>query len=364
MPLTTMDEILAQARVSPGTVAQAIKARINDANNPMPPRGQTPLKDTELARMNQWLDANTPAAPAPCTNLPPPADLNALTGPEYLPCTPNKFLQARNSTGGKYQVAPSRDAADYRCFNFPNPFAATEHALAWAPIIDDDEIIHHWLLFGADAPVATDSYGCQLAVTNTLVAGWAPGGSNAVTPGDVSVKLNFPHYVLQVHYSNKTGTTRADASGVAFCTGGARQNVAGPVTLGTNTISVPPQSTATATGLCNGSGAPSLSLDGSPITIMSTSPHMHKAGRAFRTEHVGFPDLSNIPTWDFDVQLHYAVEPRRVVRPNELLRTTCTYQNTTATRIIYGPSTDQEMCYDFVLAYPYDKVRKKCGPTL
>ena len=366
MPLTTMDEILAQARVSPGTVAQAIKRRINDANNPMPPRGQTPLKDTELTRMNQWLDANTPAGPAPCTNLPPPADLNALTGPEYLPCTPNKFIQARNSTGGKYQVAPSTSSADYRCFNFTNPFAADEHAHAWAPIIDDDEIIHHWLLFGATAPArSTSGIGCQLAVENTLVAGWAPGGSNAVSPGDVSVKLSFPYYILQVHYSNKTGSTRPDGSGVAFCTGGARQNVAGPVTLGTNTISVPPQSTVTATGLCNGSGAPSLALDNStPITIMSTSPHMHKAGKSFRTEHVGFAHLSDIPAWDFDVQLHYAVNPRRVVRPGELLRTSCTYQNTGTTTIGYGPSTDQEMCYDFVLAYPYDKVRKKCGPQL
>ncbi len=366
MPLTTMDEILAQARNTPGqTVAQVIKARINHATNPMPPPGQTPLTDAEKARLNGWVDAQTPAGPAPCTNLPPPADLNALTGPEYLPCTPNKFLQANNGSGGQYRVAPSTSSADYRCFNFPNPFGANEHAHAWAPIIDDDKIIHHWLLFGADAPVATDSYGCQLAVTNTLVAGWAPGGSNAVIPGDVSVKLSFPYYVLQVHYSNREGTTRPDASGVAFCTGGARQNVAGPVTLGTNSISVPPQSTATAVGLCNAGSAPSLALDNStPITITSTSPHMHKAGTAFRTEHVGFADLSNIPTWDFDVQLHYPVNPRRVVRPGELLRTTCTYRNTTSARIPYGPATEQEMCYDFVLAYPYDKVRKKCGPTL
>lgn len=367
MPITTLDEILAQARNTPGmTVAQAIKARINHSTNPMPPVGQTPLKDTEKARLNQWLDASTPAGPAPCTNLPPPGDLNALTGPEYLPCTPNKFIQAKSSTGGKFQVPSSTNLADYRCFSIQNPFSSTEHAHAWAPIIDDDAIVHHWLLFGANAPARSASgIGCQLAVENTLVAGWAPGGSNAVAPSDVSVKLSFPYYILQVHYANQTGATRADSSGVAFCTGGARQNVAGPVTLGTNSISIPPGATASSVGLCNGNGAPSLALDNStPITIMSTSPHMHKTGKSFRTEHVGFADLSNIPQWDFDVQLHYQTNPRRVVRPGELLRTTCTFQNATSRTIGYGPGTDQEMCYDFILAYPYDKVRTKCGPQL
>jgi hypothetical protein len=368
MPLTTMDDIL-RAAVTPGsTVAQRMKVRINDVNNPMPPKGQTPLKDAELATLNRWLDSNTPAGTVPCTNLPPPGDLDALTGPEYLPCTPNKSLVATGSgPGGKFNVPSSSNLADYRCFSFQAPFGANEQSHAWAPIIDDDQIIHHWLLFGASGPArAASGIGCQLAVENAMVAGWAPGGANGVNPPDVSQKLTYPWYILQVHYANQTGQTRPDGSGVAFCTGAARQNVAGIVTLGTNSISIPPGATAaTATGLCNGSGAPSLAIDGStPITIVSTSPHMHMLGTKFRTEHVGFGDLSNIQDWNFDVQIHYPTNPRRTIRPGELLRTTCTFRNPGSRTIGFGPGTDQEMCYDFVLAYPYDKVRTKCGPSL
>ncbi|HMJ16306.1 MAG TPA: hypothetical protein VK524_33060, partial [Polyangiaceae bacterium] len=345
MPLTTLDEILAQARNTPSrSVREMIKARINDVNNPMPPKGQTPLKDLEHARLNQWLDTSTPAGTAPCTNLPPPGGLNSLTGPEYLPCTPTKHFKANGSaTGGKYAVASSSSTANYQCFSFQSPFAANEHATAFAPVIDEDRILHHWLLFGAQGPAGSGALGCQLATANPLVAGWAPGGSNAVNDPDVSLKLSFPWYILQIHYVNNTGSTLPDGSGVSFCTGAPRQNVAGMVTLGTTNISIAPFSTGTATGLCNGSGGPSLATDNStPMTVVSTSPHMHLTGKSFRTEHFGFNDLSNIPDWNFDVQIHYPVLPRRVVRPGETLRTTCTYTNPNSTRLTFGPETTRE----------------------
>jgi hypothetical protein len=103
-----------------------------------------------------------------------------------------------------------------------------------------------------------------------------------------------------------------------------------------------------------------------PITIVSALPHMHIIGSSFRTEHLGHADLTNLPpgSWDFDTQKTYVLNPRRVVQPGEILRTTCTYANPGTTPVVFGAATTDEMCYNFVTAYPYAKAKQKCGPPI
>jgi hypothetical protein len=52
------------------------------------------------------------------------------------------------------------------------------------------------------------------------------------------------------------------------------------------------------------------------------------------------------------------------VQPGEVLRTTCWYSNPTATAIGFGPKTTDEMCYDFVIGYPYASTVERCGDGL
>ena len=54
--------------------------------------------------------------------------------------------------------------------------------------------------------------------------------------------------------------------------------------------------------------------------------------------------------FSFDSQVTYDVSA--VVNPGDSLFTTCSDDNTTAGAIGFGPSTTQEMCYDFLYAYP------------
>jgi hypothetical protein len=241
-------------------------------------------------------------------------------------------------------------------------------------IIDDDRVIHHWILFGTDNESSwpyggiTSGYPCMAATANTHVTGWAPGGENTVLPSDVGLELDYKRFILQVHYNNTAHNGAADASGVAFCTAprSSRQNIAGIVTLDTTTINIGGRVTnATETGTCN-----NLSEDGTALTMIGTSPHMHLLGTGFRTTHrrgtQALPDLSYIPngTWSFEQQRHYALNPRVEVRANDVLQTTCTYSNPGSAPIGFGPGTGQEMCYDFVTVYPYDKAVKKCGPSI
>jgi len=368
MPLTTYADLLKPAPSNPSVpMWQMMQWRVNHPTSPMPPIGQTPLTDSQQARLNQYFTQQALPGTQNCTNLVPPGDSNALTGPEYLPCTPNvRFTAHASGSTNKYTV-PTSYTNTYSCFTFRNPFPSGQHATAWAPIIDNDAIVHHWILFGmdsgtdgqvvrADACYAASAYG-------TMVAAWGPGGPNTVLDNDVSLGLGYPFYTLQIHHSNTTNATQTDASGVAFCAGSPRQNVAGIITLGSTEIDIPP-------GAVDVKGAESvcdnLSIDSTPITIISSLPHMHRLGRGFRTEHWGYNDLSYLPMgeWNFDAQRAYYQRPRRVVQPNQGLRTTCWFSNPTTRAVGFGPATTDEMCYDFLIGYPFEKAVNRCGPTL
>lgn len=365
MPLTTYADLL---KPSPSNrsvpVWQMLHWRVNHPASPMPPTGQMPLTDSQKARLNQYVAQQAPAGTQTCTDLVPPGDLNSLAGPEYLRCTPDVRFTAHAANSTNEYTVPSSYSNTYSCFTFKNPFPAGRHATAWAPVIDNAAIVHHWVLFGLDSGidgrVSMNQECYDAAGFGTTVAAWGPGGPNSVLDSDVSLGLDYAFYTLQVHYANTTNATQTDATGVAFCTGAPRQNVAGLITLGSTEVHVPAgaRDANGAEGICD-----NLSIDGTPITIVSTSPHMHLLGRGFRTEHWGNADLSYLPIgeWNFDVQRTYLHRPRRVVHPNQVLRTTCWYSNPTNQAVGFGPATTDEMCYDFVIGYPYDRAVTRCG---
>ena len=80
---------------------------------------------------------------------------------------------------------------------------------------------------------------------------------------------------------------------------------------------------------------------------------MHKTGTHMLTvinrASGGQETLVDQP-FSFDSQVTYDVAA--VINPGDSLFTTCSYNNTTAATIGFGPSTTQEMCYDFLYAYP------------
>jgi hypothetical protein len=290
-------------------------------------------------------------------------------GPQFLPCTPSHIITAHGpgSTTTKYPVPdPTNDS--YVCFNFKSPFAAGEQATAFAPIIDDSRVIHHWILYGSATSVGDGAIQANCVAPSASavhVTGWAPGGQNAVLDPDVGLKLDYPYFQLQIHYNNQRYADGADASGVAICsTTTPRTNEAGIVTLGPGFFSIPAKANDyPVTASCTGG----LATDGkTPITIIGTSPHMHLLGTGFTTTHMrggtNMGDLSNIPlgSWSFDDQRHYAIQPRRQILSSDTLKTTCFYDNPTTSPVSFGTRTTDEMCFDFITVYPYAAAKKGC----
>jgi copper type II ascorbate-dependent monooxygenase-like protein len=369
-------------------VWQVMQMRVHSTTmSVMPPRGQPAPTATELAALDTWFAAGAPAASQTCpggssgggggTGVMGTGGAAGTggtvadgIGPQYLPCTPTHTLKAHavGSSTAKYPVPnPTNDF--YACFNFKSPFAPGEQAIASAPIIDDARVVHHWILYGVNTPVTdgsitTGTIGCAATTLSaTHVSGWAPGGENAVMDPDIGLVLDYTSFVLQIHYNNQRYADGADASGVAFCTTTTpRKNAAGIVPLGSMAFSIP----ANANDYPVTSNCTSLASDRTtPITVIGASPHMHKLGTGFRTQHMrggmNLGDLVNIPlgTWSFDGQVNYPVA-RRQVLPGDTLQTTCYYDNPNPTAVSFGTKTTDEMCFDFITVFPYGSANHNC----
>lgn len=349
MSLTSLADVRAKA--------ERIKLRVNATDRTvMPPSGKT-MSKADRDRLVAWLDQGAPAATSSvaCNDAGTPG---SKVGPEYLPCPASEQVtfKAHGAGGAKYNVAPDSGNLN-ECFTFKSPFEAGTQATAFAPIIDDERVVHHWILFETGTPQVEGGVGpCKMPLDATFLTGWAPGGGNNEMPADVGMRLPGKDrwLILQLHYWNVKGYTDAnDASGVAMCLAKTpRPNTAVISTLGTLGLDIPAKTAGvTATGMCT----PATTV---PVTILSAAPHMHGLGRKLKTEvfRGGDPAKSEIvvdeQNFDFNAQGSFVLPKPLVVQPGDKLKTTCVYDNTSSAAVYFGEKTEDEMCFDFVLAYP------------
>ena len=361
MPLMTRADFQRPSVSMPDQpVWQRVMARIHDAESPMPPPSSSTLDDATLATLDTWLEDGAPARTAGerCDDVAPPP----VPRGDELPCTPTHSFLAHDATDSSapFDVPVSADNL-YECFTFRSPFGADEQATAWAPVVDDTRVLHHWILYRTQTEQVDGGVGrCNMPLDATFLMGWAPGGGVEVMPDDVGVELRTAAdewLILQVHYWNVPGYTDArDRSGVSICTTDTpRENTAGVLTMGALGIFLPPRSRdVQAAGNCS-----TGSFD-EPIHVLSSGPHMHELGTAFTTEierRGGSTEmLVAVDPWDFNAQTTYWHRPAVRIDPGDTLRTTCTYDNMTDSLVTFGEDTEDEMCFNFALVYPIGAV--------
>jgi hypothetical protein len=370
MSLVSLDDMSAPAPSDPArTVAEVMRERLVDPVSPMPPTGEMSVTDRDL--LDGWLAAGTPACEGPDCDDPPPTE--PPIGPDALDCdVSHTFVAHADGAEAGYHVP--REGADnlYQCFTFHSPFDGVTQATAWAPIVDDERVLHHWILYRTATPQPDGGVmPCNMPQDATFVAGWAPGGVNFVLPDDVGLELGGPadYFILQMHYHNSAGHADAvDASGVAFCTTDTpREHDAGIFTLGTVAINVPPFASGyQATGTCPSWASAFLP---EPVHVIASFPHMHELGRRFRTDVFRGADngplenLVEVDTWVFDNQRYYPKDPSMTIYPGDAIRTTCTYDNPTSNSVGFGERTEDEMCFNFVMLWPISlfEGNRSCG---
>lgn len=356
-PLVTYADTQANAPGTSTPIWQRMQARVTART--MPPAGAPALTDTEYNTMVNWFNGG--AQGSDCGGGGSGGGGFGGVGP--LPCAVTRQFKAHapGNVNAKYNVAPGTINV-YKCFTFRNPMYGTNEIItAQRPFADNLSVVHHFILFGVASGTdgAIQESGCVTPQLNgTQLDGWAPGGTNDIFPDDIGTRIEQPFVTLQIHYYTQSGGQ--DASGIEYCTTTQqRTNIAKVVTLGTDNISIPSGAqNYGVTGSCSG-----LPSGGSPVYVIGTSPHMHQIGSGFQTKVMknGFL-LSNIPLgqWRFDSQRHYYVD-RYQMNPGDQTQTTCYYTNNTGRTVSFGPNTENEMCYDFLMVYPASAAKTECG---
>jgi hypothetical protein len=322
--------------------AAEVVARIDDDQKPMPPPPNERLSSADRDVLKRWIASGAPAGS--CSSVAPGAGGSGGAGGEMrepLPADVTCYnVTARASkSGDQYSVPTTPDL--YQCFQYAPPWGDKKVQVVSArPIIDNDQVLHHWNLYNSADAVADGTNGsCSGAHPNAaLVAGWAPGGQDLVLPPDVGLGIQPGGFSLEMHYNNKLGAGQLDASGVELCvTEKLRPNEAAVHWLGTQALNK-----LSATGTCT-------PINQGPVTIISSSPHMHLQGRHMKTvinRKGGATEVLIDKPFDFNTQIAYPTPA--VINPGDTLSTTCTF----ATPTPFGQGTNEEMCYNFVMAYP------------
>ena len=230
-----------------------------------------------------------------------------------------------------YKVGVAGDA--YVNFTFPSPWKGKVYAYEFTPVIDNDIVLHHWLLYKTAAGSSS----------RELVHGWAPGGEAGTFGDGVAMGLQEGTYTLNMHY-NSTDAAATDASGVSICiTKEKPRHEAELIWLGTDRIF----NVREATGVCNPVGP-------GPINIVGVSPHMHTYGRQMTsiiTRADGTKEVLHDEPFTFDSQVSY---PKNIVlQPGDSIATTCKWDR----EVRFGRGTGDEMCYLFTVAWPVGALR-------
>jgi hypothetical protein len=249
----------------------------------------------------------------------------------------------------------------YSQFYFNVPWPAGSVATRFGSRFDNLEVLHHWLAFKSSStlPAGTVSKnvtGTTLGENAELIAGWAVGGCTTEYPNDVGVVLpDSGKIMVQWHHYNNTGMPQTDGSAVQICTvpKAMRKNLAGLTFLGTEDIFLG-AGKPTAVGTCE-------NTSGQPIHILGFTPHMHTIGIHMKSEVLNPDGKMEVPfdkPFVFNQQVNYMQNPPYILQPGARITSTCTYQNDTGLPVAFGQSTNQEMCYQFTVAYPYEALNR------
>lgn len=346
------------ARDNTQTVAQRVKLRIHDAENTMPPRSsQDKLSEAELATLDAWLDQGAPRRAQGCRVTAPEAPTVEIDRSEAELVTELRANNVKRGNAAAPFALPA-NKEQYECFTFDIPWKDVAHGLAFEAIIDNPAVVHHWSLSSieADVPVGSRTGMCGYAKGRLSLAAWAPGDEPTVLPKDVGVRMAggaTGRFQLEMHYNNLGNPKVArDRSGVRiYATNKLKPHEAGPTVFGTlclgpNCQGIPP-GRSTVTNTCM-----NRSPNG-PAHLLWSSPHMHKLGKHLKTvinRADGTKEVLIDVDFDFNDQRDYPTD--KVINPGDSLTTTCTYENTTNKNVKWGEGSGDEMCWNFLMAYP------------
>jgi hypothetical protein len=322
------------------SVGELLLQRVASDSDPMPPPPRARLSQSDRDTLAAWIGAGAPAGTS-CTTPPP------------KPVVPTLDCDVDFEAGPKTPFVVPPGAADRLvCYGFNLNNTGKRQIVGFAPRVDNGAVLHHASLLLADAAFPSTPQDCPESAGMAawrVVYGWAPGAGPLSLPKDVGFAADpGAEFVVQLHYVNATDAAQADASGFGLCTTDALRSFdADIMAFGTHEISIP------AHGEAEVSFRVQVPLGGATTKLFGAFPHMHQLGRSISTRVLapgGDVDIGSVENWNFDYQSWQQID--HVLTPGEVVETKCAWRNPHEYGVGFGPSTDDEMCYSFVMYYP------------
>jgi copper type II ascorbate-dependent monooxygenase-like protein len=240
-----------------------------------------------------------------------------------------------------YTLQPGEEK--YFCWTFHSPKQA-EAITAVQPI--SGKLVHHVVLFSTTTAEPEGFFECPQLVKLNWRPIWAEGtgGSALTVPDGVAFQVAADtQYLVQFHLLNATDKPVTERSGLnlTYAKDPASTMPAGIFALGTLTLDIPAgQSDYTLTAACN---APR------DLHAFAAFPHMHKLGTKLEFT-ANSQSAYSIDPWVFGNQPMDPID--LVITQGEPLSATCHWNNTTGQDVKFGESTNDEMCFMVLFAYP------------
>lgn len=365
MSLTTLEDFHKPSYSDPARlVYELVQERINDEARPMPPGSLMP--DPDLSVLNTWLGAGAKSGTVADANCPAAEAVPTIEMEPETARDPNEECFELRMHGAQSPGDTSEYTIEsgeyYNCFYYKVPWDKPVEGTRFGNAFENEALLHHWLLYTTNSTAGGTFERCtgsHIGDNSQLLAGWAVGGRDVEMPPQAGFELPPPgsHVLVEWHLFNTTGRSVGDSSGIQVCTipKGTREHTATMATLGTEDfngfLGMPPGVESTFSGTCRPSRQGMNA--GDPIHIFTFLPHMHKLGRSMRSVvnrgGGATEEVFNKP-FDFNQQIHYEVAVD--LFPGDTITSTCTFFNNTGASVAYGPSSEQEMCYQFAISYP------------
>lgn len=345
MPLVSAADFRAPAKSDPSrSVGQLVLERIADDHDPMPPAPRPRLDEAQLKTLREWIESGAPDG-AGCDGPAPDGGPPVTT----LTCAPD----VHSAPASPYLVAAGSSDLVV-CYGFSLSNSSKRHITGFAPRVDNAAVLHHMSLLQSDEAFSTTPIPCPDSggmASWRVVYGWAPGAEAFELPDAAGFAAEpGANFVVQLHYVNVGAKAHTDSSGFSLCTSAELRGFdADIMAFGTHEFTIPAHGSKAVT--CNVAVPPT----GATTRLFAAFPHMHRLGKSISTR--AFPagggsavDLGSVDTWSFDYQSWQSID--YVLGPGDVVQTKCAWNNPNSHGVGFGPGTDDEMCYSFVMYYP------------
>jgi hypothetical protein len=180
-----------------------------------------------------------------------------------------------------------------------------------------------------------------------MVFGSGPGSNPVKFPEGVALKLNKgTQLLLNLHLFNVRDAPLSGVSGVNVIAAeaGRIENIARAFTASLHAFTLPAKEATSMAGECV------LSTD---ATMFGLTPHMHQLGVHMKVaaDPTGRNDVLHDAAYDFDTQLFYPIEPRRL-SAGDRVQFECSWNNASDRDVVWGQSSLDEMCSVGLFVYP------------